>query len=176
MKLSHLFESTDHRVLLRDVAKELGLSDPHFYDIDDSTSNAADVQAGIDLFHVHLDTDGSAQIKDRIQVIKELAGQSVKGSHSAQAREALEALEGTSFEELPHVKAFHQGLRDELANASKTRDTADTCFKVYFLLSAINGAATTTMSSKHTPDEVRYRAAIAKACMKQLGMKPKALG
>lgn len=172
MKLSHLYESVDHRKLLKEVAQELGFQDPQFYDIDDATSNAADVQVGIDLFQVHLDTDGSAQIKDRIREVERLATDS---KPLPDGMEALEAFEDTSFEQIPHVHEFYQACKQIKATAAKVRNTAQTVFKVYFLLSAINAAALTTMSSKHTADEVKYRASIAKACMKQLGMTPKDL-
>lgn len=172
MKLSHLYEAVDHRKLLKDVAHELGLADPAFYDIDDSTTNAADVQAGIDLFHVHLDTDGSAQIKDRIREVEKLA---MDSKPIPDGMEALEAFEDTSFEQLPHVHQFYEACKVIQQTAAKVRDSAQTIFKVYFLLSAINTAAITTMSSKHTNDEVKYRASIARACMKQLGMTPKDL-
>jgi len=170
MKLSHLYESVDHRKLLKEVAQELGFQDPQFYDIDDDTSTAADVQAGIDLFHVHLDTDGSAQIKDRIHAIERFA---MDSKPLPNGLEAFEALEGTSAEQLPHMHQFHEAWKQIKASAAKVRDTAKTIYKVYFLLSAINTAAVTTMSSKHTADEVKYRASIARACMKQLGMTPK---
>jgi hypothetical protein len=172
MKLSHLFESVDHRKLLKDVAHELGLQDPKFYDLDDETSNAADVQAGIELFHLHLDTDGSAQVRDRVLQIERLA---MDSKPIPDGMEALEYLEDSSFGKLPHVHAFYQACQTIKATASKVRDSAKTVFTTYFLLSAINAAAITTMSSKHTNDEVRYRASIAKACMKQLGMTPKDL-
>jgi hypothetical protein len=172
MKLSHLYESVDHRRLLKEVAQELGFQDPQFYDIDDATTNAADVQAGIDLFHVHLDTDGSAQIKDRVREIEKLA---MDSKPLPEGMEAFEAFEDTSFEQLPHVHQFYEACKQIKATAAKVRESAQTAFKVYFLLAAVNGAATTTMSSKYTADEVKYRASIARACMKQLGMTPKDL-
>lgn len=172
MKLSQLFEApTDPRTLLRDVAQELGLSDPRFYDIEDDTSNTADVLAGIDLFRLHLDTEGSAQVSTRLRSIEHWATECIRPDNNGE--EALEYLEDTSFDKLPHVAIFKQSMATLKTAAAKVRESASTCFKVYFLLSAINTAAITTMSSKHDADELKYRSSVARACLKQLGITPK---
>jgi hypothetical protein len=174
MKLSQLFEApADPRDLLRDVAKELGLSNPHFYDIDDDTTNAAEVRVGIDLYRLHQDTEGSADISGRLKAIHQLANQAKFPDNSGP--EALEYFDGQDLGKLPHVAAFHQALVTLSKVADKVRESVDTCFKAYFLLGAINTAAITTVSSKYDADELKYRSSIARACLKQLGITPKDL-
>jgi hypothetical protein len=166
MKLSHLYEAVDHAKLLKSVAVELGIA------IDLEQAAAADIAAAIDLFHLHLDTDGSAQIRARLQEIEKLA---MDSKPLPDGMEGLEYLEETSFGELVAVKTFYEACKQIKATAQAARRAAETSMRIYFLLSAINEAATTTMSSKHTADEVKYRASIARAAMKQLGMTPKDL-
>lgn len=170
MKLSHLFEAVNPLSLLKEVSQELDLGTMTVSELDGMS--AADAQVGIDLFRLHLDSDGSAQVRARLQEIERL---SMDSKPLPDGMEGLEYLEGTSFEQLPHVHAFHAACKAIQENAKLVTASAKAAVTIYFLLGALNTIAITTMSSNFDDNEVKYRASIARAAMKQLGMTPKDL-
>ena len=80
---------------------------------------------------------------------------------------------GDTIQGSPLTNLYQRLSPEEKAAAQKAKESAATAFKTYFLLSALNTAAITTVSSKHSADEIRYRSSIARAALKQLGITPK---
>ena len=168
MKLSHLHEAVSAKQLLITAAKELGLVDPHFYDLDDPDFTEADVNAGVDLFRRYLESEGTFNVKKHLQALKELC----TAGYGLPTSTAVPGLEDTTLGRLPHVRELFSAFSVINSHANAVKMSATACFRVFFILRNLNSTAFTRGSSAYDADTLRYRVSIARAAMKQLGLTP----
>lgn len=172
MKLSALHESslTDYRPLLRDVATECGLKASLFVDIDDTDDVVRDMHAGIDIFRLHQDTQGSAQVIDRLN---HLSGVPVyKEDNYHDMIEALESYEGMPIAGLAEV---HRGLDLLMKHSQQFKNSIKNVRLMFILLQAMMKMAhgqspMQTKGMDHHESAVAYRASICKAALRKMGI------
>jgi hypothetical protein len=174
MKLIHLHEATqDYRDLLTEVATELGFNENNLSQRFLGATPEV-IAAAIDLFRLHLDTDGSADINSRLTILN-MAVTSLRKADFDSALEIMEFLEGTSYMALPGMTELEAALKLVANSRLNVLAINDVCRTTYFLLSQLNAIAITTHSPRYSVDDVKYRAAIARAALKKMGITPKDL-
>jgi hypothetical protein len=172
MKLQQLFETIDQRNLLRELAKELGYSDPALYQIWEEHDINKDVKVALELFHVHMDTEGSISLYDRLSALETWKEQE---THAIQ--DAFEAFEGTSFEELEGVKEMKEAMQLMKASHAHMIESVKNMKKIYQLLSAFNNIAVGSDPRQNQDEgDAKYRATICRAGLKKLGITARRIG
>ena len=170
MKLHHLFETYDQRNLLKELAREMGYSDPALYQIWEEHDVDDDVRVAIEMFQVHLDTEGSISLYDRLVALENWKQQE---THNFQ--DAFEAFEGMSFEQLKGVKEMKAALQLMKTGHEHMAESVKNIKKIYMLLNAFNDIAVGRLGPNLDDGERKYRATICRAGMKKLGITPKLL-
>jgi hypothetical protein len=172
MKLQQLFETADQRDLMKELAKELGYSDPVLYQIWDEHDVDDDVKAAIEMFQVHLDTEGSISLFDRLTALENWK------APSSGVDDAFEAFEGfESFEQLKGIKEMKAALQLLKAGNEHMAESVGNIKKIYQLLSAFNDIAMGDDPRRNQDEgDAKYRSTICRAGLKKLGIRARKIG
>jgi hypothetical protein len=170
--LSALTEATDpadYRQLLDKASKTLGYGGLNVYDFDEHHPVGPDILAGIDLFNMEQDFEGSGDIHAKLEVIhKEIGAISVS---VAGAQEAMEFLEGSHFEALTGVKEVLAGAKLITQGQEHFLESTKNAIKVFKLLNAMKDVVLKRKANTDAGEDEQFRASIAGAVMKQVKAK-----
>lgn len=174
MRLDQLHESRpDHWTLLRELAHELNLKQLHLQDIDKMSSDEIDdiVDAAIGLFRHTINTGKPSENYGKTwNAITNLATARLRDTDEVvQALRRLEELGGGKLSSVVGLADKVEAVENAL---TKARHDGDNIRAVWLLLNILNQMAMTTVKSNEEPTDTRYKAAIARAGLRKMGIEP----
>ena len=166
----------DPRDLLRSLAEELGYKKPslwRWWDDDNRHDSYRDTLAAIALFAQAINSERTSHdYSVTYNAIHD--GVYSKLRDTEEMVKSFRRLEQLGGQHLPSLVGLADKLQAVETQLELARESLKMVQEIWHLLTSINQAATTTVKGGEDPDTTKWRASIARAGLRKLGINPKA--